>query len=52
MHKKTGEDTDETRDINWSEGYPMPYDAVLSDESWEKEEEDWWCLSSQDTANA
>lgn len=38
MHKKLGEDTGETRDIVWSEGYPMPYDSVLSDKEKEGEE--------------
>lgn len=40
MHKKLGEDTDETRDINWLEVYAMHYDALLSNKIWEKEEEE------------
>ena len=39
VHRGLGGDTARTADPSWPKGHPMPYDAVLSNNSWGEEEE-------------
>ena len=53
VHKKLGGDTARTAGPSWPQGCPTPYDVVLSNKSWGKEEKgggiQLWCLPSQVT---
>lgn len=37
VHNKLGGDIAKTADTNGPEGYPIPYDTMLSNKSWGKE---------------
>lgn len=39
-HQKLGEDTAEIADPNWPNGYLMPYDIMLSIQSWGKKKKE------------
>ena len=54
VHQKLWGDTTRTGDPDWTKGYPIPYNIMISNKHWGNEGgreglSEWWYFSSQET---